>query len=47
VTVFDDQYAGVANLDLQLLRALRQAATDAAAADIEFHVNSGWRSRIY
>ena len=30
VTVFDDQYPGVANLDPDLLQALREAATDAA-----------------
>ncbi|TKK90600.1 peptidase M15 [Herbidospora galbida] len=40
-TVFDDEYPGVANLDPALLRALREAATDAGIA---FYVNSGWRS---
>jgi LAS superfamily LD-carboxypeptidase LdcB len=44
-TVFDDRYPGVANLDPGLLRALRAAATDAAADGVELHVNSGWRSR--
>ena len=44
VTVFDDGYPGVANLDPDLLHVLRQAATDAAASGIEFYVNSGWRS---
>ncbi len=39
--MFDDEYAGVANLDPDLLRALRRAATD---AEITFYVNSGWRS---
>ncbi len=47
VTVFDDEYPGVANLDLDLLQALREAATDAADDGIEFHVNSGWRSPEY
>ena len=47
VTVFDDQYPGVANLDPDLLKALREAATDAADDGVEFHVNSGWRSPEY
>ena len=47
VTVFDDRYPGVANLDPALLTALRAAATDAAAEGITFHVNSGWRSPEY
>jgi hypothetical protein len=41
VTVFDDEYPGVANLDPDLLQALREAATDAADDGIEFYVNSG------
>jgi D-alanyl-D-alanine carboxypeptidase len=45
--VFDDGYPGVANLDPDLLRALREAATDAADEGIEFSVNSGWRSPEY
>jgi len=47
VTVFDDEFPGVANLEADLLRALRQAATDAADDGIEFQVNSGWRSPEY
>jgi LAS superfamily LD-carboxypeptidase LdcB len=47
VTVFDDDYPGVANLDPDLLQALREAATDAADDGIEFYVNSGWRSPEY
>lgn len=47
VTVFDDQYPAVANLDPELLKALRAAATDAAADGIEFGVNSGWRTQAY
>jgi hypothetical protein len=43
--VFDDHAPTVANLDRRLLRALREAATDAAADGIELVVNSGWRSR--
>ena len=46
-TVFDDEIPGVANLDPELLRALRQAATDAADEGIEFFVDSGWRSPEY
>src|SRR4029450_2707458 len=47
VTVFDDQYPGVANLDRDLLQALRKAATDAADDGIELYVKSGWRSPEY
>src|SRR5262245_42693888 len=47
VTVFDDAYPAVANLDPDLLGALRQAATDAAGDGVEFFVNSGWRSKEY
>jgi hypothetical protein len=44
VTVFDRANPAVARLDPDLLRALRRAATDAAAHGIEIVVNSGWRS---
>ena len=47
VTVFDDEYPGVANLDPDLLQALREAATDAADDGVNFYVNSGWRSPEY
>jgi zinc D-Ala-D-Ala carboxypeptidase len=47
VTVFDDRYPGVANLDPDLLQALREAATDAAHDGVEFFVDSGWRSPEY
>src|SRR5215475_6788225 len=47
VTVFDDAYPAVANLDPALLGALRQAATDAAGNGVKFFVNSGWRSPKY
>ena len=47
VTVFDDGFPAVANLDPALLGALREAATDAADDGVEFHVNSGWRSPEY
>lgn len=47
VTVFDDEYPGVAKVDHDLLRALREAATDAADDGIVFYVNSGWRSPKY
>jgi zinc D-Ala-D-Ala carboxypeptidase len=47
VTVFDDGHSGVGNLDPELLRALREAAKDAAGDDIDLFVNSGWRSPAY
>ena len=47
VTVFDDEFPAVANLDPALLGALRQAATDAAGDGVEFVVDSGWRSPEY
>jgi hypothetical protein len=46
-TVFDDEIPGVANLDPDLLGALRQAATDAADEGVELFVESGWRSPKY
>ena len=46
-TVFADELPGVANLDADLLGALRQAATDAADDGVEFVVDSGWRSPEY
>jgi zinc D-Ala-D-Ala carboxypeptidase len=47
VTVFDDEFPAVAELDPGLLKALRRAAKDAADDRITFYVNSGWRSREY
>jgi len=47
VTVFDDEYPAVANLDPALRRALRRAATEAARARVAFYVDSGWRSPKY
>jgi D-alanyl-D-alanine carboxypeptidase len=47
VTVFDDDLPAVANLDPDLLDALRQAATDAADVGVAFYVTSGWRSPEY
>jgi len=44
-TVFENAHPAVVNLDSKLLRAIRQAATDAAGDGLEFSVNSGWRSR--
>jgi hypothetical protein len=46
-TVFDDGMPGVANLDPDLLGALRRAANDAATVGVEFLVESGWRSEAY
>ncbi len=47
VTVFDDAYPGVSNLDPDLLQALREAATHAANDGVQFYVSSGWRSPAY
>ena len=46
-TAFDDEYPGVANLDHDLLQALRDAAAGAADEGIDVYVNSGWRSPEY
>jgi D-alanyl-D-alanine carboxypeptidase len=46
-TVFDGDVPGVANLDPDLLAALRQAATDATDDGVGFVVDSGWRSAAY
>lgn len=43
-TAFDGQHPGIANLDPELLAALRAAAVAAAAEGITVVVNSGWRS---
>ncbi|NNH75728.1 M15 family metallopeptidase [Nocardia uniformis] len=43
----DEGNPSLANLDPDLLRALRAAATDAADDGIELVVNSGWRSAEY
>jgi hypothetical protein len=47
VTVFDGEYPAVAKLAPALLRALRQAASDAAADGVVLYVDSGWRSPEY
>jgi D-alanyl-D-alanine carboxypeptidase len=47
VTVFDDEIPAVANLDPDLLGALRRAVMDAVDDGVEFYVNSGWRSPEY
>lgn len=46
-TVLDDDLAGIGNLDPDLADALRQATVDAADAEIEIQVSSGWRSAAY
>lgn len=46
-TVFADDIPAVANLDPELLGALRTAARDAADDGVKFYVNSGWRSPAY
>ena len=45
VTAFDGEYPGISELDPELLRALREATTDASDDGVEIYVNSGWRSR--
>jgi LAS superfamily LD-carboxypeptidase LdcB len=47
VTVFEDRFPGIANLDDNLLQALRQAATRARRDGVEFVAHSAWRSREY
>ncbi|WP_237550934.1 endonuclease/exonuclease/phosphatase family protein [Streptomyces sp. SID5614] len=47
VTVLDDEVPAVANLDAELLDALRRAARNAADDAVTFTVNSGWRSAAY
>ncbi|MFJ9317732.1 M15 family metallopeptidase [Pimelobacter simplex] len=46
-SAFDDDHAGITELDPDLLRALRRAATDAVDDDVDIVVNSGWRSATY
>jgi len=46
-SVFDDRVPAVDGLDPRLLEAVRSAASDARADDVEFVVNSGWRSPAY
>ncbi|TQM43452.1 D-alanyl-D-alanine carboxypeptidase-like protein [Pseudonocardia cypriaca] len=47
VTVSDDEFAAVAELDPALLKAVRRAAKAAARNGVTFYVNSGWRSPAY
>jgi LAS superfamily LD-carboxypeptidase LdcB len=47
VTVFDDRFPAVANLDPALLAALRRAATNAVGDGVGLYVESGWRSPEY
>jgi zinc D-Ala-D-Ala carboxypeptidase len=47
VTAFDDEYPGVADLNPDLLGALRTAATAAAGDGVQLYVDSGWRSQTY
>ncbi|NEK56743.1 M15 family metallopeptidase [Geodermatophilus sabuli] len=47
VTVFDGRFPAVADLDPDLLSAVREAATAAAHDGVEFSVTSGWRSPAY
>lgn len=43
----DDDIPAITRLDPALAAAVRQAATDAAADDIDFWVTSGWRSPAF
>lgn len=45
--MLDDGIPAVANLDADLLAALRRAAREAAREGVGFAVNSGWRSPEY
>lgn len=47
VSPFDDGYAAVRNLDPELLKAVRNAATQARLDGVEIGVTSGWRSKDY
>jgi D-alanyl-D-alanine carboxypeptidase len=47
LTAFDDGVPALANLNPDLLVALRRAATDAARDGVTIVVNSGWRSPAY
>lgn len=47
VTVFDDEYPGIARLDPRLLKALREAAKEAKKNKVVFYVSSAWRSHAY
>lgn len=47
VTAFDDVFPGIANLDPNLVQALRNATKDAADNGIDLTINSGWRSAKY
>jgi zinc D-Ala-D-Ala carboxypeptidase len=47
LTVFDNKRPAVADLDPELLRAIRQAAKAAARDGVKISVNSGWRSPEY
>ena len=47
LTVIGNKRPAVANLDPDLLAALRQAATEAAKDGVEIVINSGWRSPEY
>ncbi|WIE62559.1 M15 family metallopeptidase [Curtobacterium sp. MCLR17_032] len=46
-SVFDDSLPAVNRLDPGLLSAVRHAAEDAADDDVDFVLNSGWRSAAY
>ena len=43
----DDDLPAITGLDPELRKAVRQAAADAAADDIDFWITSGWRSPAF
>ncbi len=47
ISVFDEGFPAVGNLDPDLLDAVQRAATDAGADGIGLGLNSGWRSPEY
>ncbi|WP_275004071.1 M15 family metallopeptidase [Promicromonospora iranensis] len=47
VATLDDDLPAITGLDPALADAVRQAAADAAADDIDFWITSGWRSAAY
>jgi hypothetical protein len=46
-TAFDDEYPGIANLEPDLLDALRAATKEADDDGVELSIKSGWRSPDY
>ena len=47
ISLSDNDHPAIANLDAELLAAVRKAAVDAQVRGIELRVTSGWRSKEY